>query len=261
MIKEVVGIRLLKDSRINDCDCGELSVKRGENYLIEIDNYCDIGVCVSEPRVLEDYEMKERIPKIIRKADEEDLKKQEVNKEKEAFAKKLFIEKVECHNLNMKFIDVHLSNDGKKYTFYFSADERVDFRELVKELHSSLSCRIELYQIVIKDEMKHFGGFSWCGRELCCSTFLKECKPFSLKTLKEQNISLSFGKTTGVCGKFMCCLGFEEEVYKEFRKKAPKEGSVYKTNEGVGIVEVIDPIRSCIKVRLEDKRLIEVPIK
>lgn len=262
MIKEVVEIRLLKDLRTNYCDCGELSVKKGEIYLVEIDGCCDIGSSVSTARVLEDYEIKEHIGRVIRKASEEDLKKQEANKEKEIQAKKLFIEQVEAHNLKMKLVDVHLSNDRKKYTFYFSAEERIDFRQLVKDLHTPLSARIELYQIGIKDEVKFFGGcFSWCGRELCCSTFLKEFKPFSAKTAREQNISLSFGKAIGVCGRFMCCLGFEEEIYKEFRKKAPKEGSVYKTNEGVGIVEIVEPIRSCIKVRLEDKRLIEVPIK
>lgn len=261
MIREVVGIRVLKERRINDCDCGELNVKKGELYLVEIDGCFDIGLCVSEPRVLEDYKTDEHFPKIIRKATEEDLKKQEENKEKEVFAKKIFIEKVEAFKLNMKFVDVHLSNDGKKYTFYFSADERIDFRDLVKELHTSLSARIKLYQISIKEELKLFGGFSWCGRELCCSTFLKELKNINIKTAKEQNISLFFGKITGVCGKLMCCLAFEEEIYKEFRKKAPKESSIYKTDEGIGIVEVVDPIRSCIKVRLPDKRLIEVPVK
>jgi len=261
MIKEVAGIRLPKDRRINYCDCTEFDVKKGESYLVEIDSCCDIGICVSEARVLESYETKEHIPKIIRKAQEEDLKKQEANKEKENSAKNLFIEKVNAHNLDMKLVDVHLSLDCKKYTFYFSAAERIDFRALVKDMATSLSSKIELYQIGIRDEVKLFGGYSWCGRELCCSTFLKEFKQVNVKMAKEQNVSLSFGKTTGVCGRLICCLAFEDEFYNEFRKKAPKEGSVYKTSEGMGIVEVIDPIRSCIKVRLEDERLIEVPIQ
>lgn len=260
MKKEIVEIRILKDTRINQCDCGELDVKRGESYIVEIDGCHDIGLCVSDVKVLEEEKIEEP-QKIIRKVNDDDLKRQEENKEKEAFAKKLFIEKAESNNLKMKFIDVHLSNDGKKYTFYFSADERIDFRNLVKDLHTSLSSKIELYQISVKDRMKLFGGFSWCGRELCCATFLKEFKPLSSKIAKEQNLSLAFGRATGVCGKLMCCLAFEDEFYKEFRKKAPKEGSSYKTEKGIGIVEAIEPVRGCIKVRLPDKNLIDVYIK
>lgn len=260
MIREVAEIRILKDKRINYCNCGEIDVKKGESYIVEIDSCYDIGLCVSEVKVLED-DKKELTSRIIRKVNKEDWEKQEKNKEKEETAKRLFKEKVEKYNLNMKLVDIHLSYDGKKYTFYFSAEKRVDFRELVKELHTVLSSRIELYQIGIKDEIELWGGCSWCGRELCCSTFLKKCKPISSKMIGEQNISFSFGKTTGVCGRFMCCLTFEDEIYKEFRKKAPKEGSVYKTEEGMGIVEYLDPICSRIKVRLEDKRLINIPIK
>ncbi len=261
MIKEVVEIRFPKDSRTNYCDCGELSVKKGDVCLVEIDACCDIGYVTSEARALEDYEIKEHGPRIIRKVHEEDLKQQEANRHKETSAKRLFIEKADEHHLDMKLIDVHLSFDGKRYIFYFSANERVDFRTFVRDIATCLSAKIELYQIGLRDEVKLFGGFSWCGRELCCSKFLKDFKNVNAKMAKEQNMSLSFGKTTGVCGKFMCCLAYEDDFYKEFRKKAPKEGSSYKTNEGIGIVEIIDPIRSCIRVRLEDKRLIEVSVK
>ncbi|MEW6006601.1 MAG: regulatory iron-sulfur-containing complex subunit RicT [bacterium] len=259
MVKEAVGIRFLKDPRINYCDCGELSIKLGENYLVEMEGYCDIGLSVEGPKVL-DEQIKEHIPRIIKKASEEDLEKQKLNKEKEELSKKLFIEKVEGHNLDMKFIDVHLSLDEKKYTFYFSANERVDFRNLVKELSSSLGSKIELYQIGIKEEVKLFGGFSWCGREPCCSKFLKDLKGINVKMIREQNLSMSFSKIIGVCGRFMCCLAFEYEFYKEFRKKTPKEGSSYKTEEGIGIIEEVCPIRSCIKVKLEDERIVEVKI-
>ncbi|MEW6104020.1 MAG: regulatory iron-sulfur-containing complex subunit RicT [bacterium] len=261
MIKEVVGIRFPKDPRINYCDCGELSIKLGESYLVEMEGYCDIGVSVEVPKVLDEQKIKEHIPRIIKKASEEDLEKQKANKEKEEASKKIFIEKINSHSLNMKFIDVHLSLDEKKYTFYFSASERVDFRELVKDFASSLRARIELYQIGIKEEVRLFGGFSWCGREVCCSKFSKDTSPVNLKVIREQNLSMSFSKITGVCGRFMCCLSFEYEFYKEFRKRAPKEGSSYKTNEGVGIVEEVCPISSSIKVKLEDERIIEVPIK
>ncbi|HAW49457.1 TPA: stage 0 sporulation protein [bacterium] len=261
MLKEVVGVRFPKDYRINYCNPGELILKKGDLCVVRIDGVEDIANVIEHPRILKEDEVIKANSIVIRKATEEDKKTIDDNKEKEEFSKKVFLEKVKKHNLPMKFVDVHLSLDRTKYTFYFSADEKIDFKALVKELAGVLSSRIELYQIRLMDEMRLFGGISWCGREFCCSKFLTSPKSVSLKMAKEQNLNLSFSKMTGICGKFMCCLAFEYEFYKTFREKMPKEETTYKTQEGIGVIEEVSPIRSSIKVRLEDDRIIEVPIK
>jgi cell fate regulator YaaT (PSP1 superfamily) len=257
---EVVGIVFAKDSRLVYCEPGELELTKGDWCVVATEFGEDIAEVVEDTRVMKDDERPEPLFKVLRKPTTFDLERVKKNREKEKKAREICIKRIEEQRLPMRLADVHLSLDQNKYTFYFTADQRVDFRELVKELNSEFETKIELCQIGARDGAKLFGGFSWCGRELCCATFLKELRPVTTKMAKEQNLSLSVSKITGVCGRLICCLEYEYEVYKEFRKRAPKEGAHYEIEGEKGVVESIDPVNSCIRVRLKDDRQIEVQI-
>ncbi|MBU1600350.1 stage 0 sporulation protein [bacterium] len=255
---EIVGIVFLKGSKVFYADPGEFEVKKGDWCVAATETGEDIAQVIEPARVMKE---KENTLKITRKATHLDFEKCEKNKEREKEGENVCAEKIKGFGLRMKLISVHLSLDQNKFTFYFSSEERVDFRELVRDLSLALGAKIELLQIGIRDEIKLCGGFSWCGRPICCTTFLKPCDHITVRMVKDQNLSVSLSKVSGVCGRLMCCLSYEQGFYSDFRKKAPKEGSHYQVGEETGTVEVVSPIRSCIMVRLPDNKLVEVPIK
>ncbi|MEK9150195.1 MAG: regulatory iron-sulfur-containing complex subunit RicT [Candidatus Desantisbacteria bacterium] len=255
---EIVGLVFPKGSKVFYADPGEFEVKKGDWCVVATETGEDLAQATESSRVMKE---KENILKVIRKATHLDFEKQEKNNEREKEGERVCREKIEGFGLPMKLISVHLSLDQNKFTFYFSAEERVDFRELVKDLSISLGAKIELLQINIRDEIKLCGGFSWCGRPICCTTFLKPCDHIAVRMVKDQNLSVNTSKVSGVCGRLMCCLSYEQDFYSEFRKKAPKEGSRYQVGEETGTIEVVSPIRSCLIVRLPDNKLVEVPIK
>jgi cell fate regulator YaaT (PSP1 superfamily) len=258
MMIEIVGMVFPKGNRVFYADPGEFEVKKGNWCVVTTGTGEDIAQVTESPRPIKE---KENVLKIIRKATHLDFEKQEKNKELEKEGEKVCSEKIKGFELPMKLIGAHLSLDRNKFTFYFSAEDRVDFRELVRDLNLTLGAKIELIQINIRDEIRLCGGLSWCGRPICCTTFLKPCDHITTRMVKDQNLSISLSKVSGVCGRLMCCLSYEYGLYSEFRKKAPKEGSHYQVGEEMGTVEVINPIRSSIMVRMADNKLVEVPVK
>lgn len=255
---EIVGIVFPKGGKVFYADPGEFEAKKGDWCVAATETGEDLAQVTEEARVMKE---RENVLGIIRKATKVDFEKAEKNKEKEKEGERVCAEKIKGFELPMKLISVHLSLDQNKFTFYFSSEERVDFRELVKDLSVVLGAKIELLQIGIRDEIKLCGGLSWCGRPICCATFLNACEPITARMVKDQNLSVNLSKVSGVCGRLVCCLSYEQGFYSAFRKKAPKEGSRYQVGEETGTVEVIHPIRSSIMVRLPDNRLVEVPIK
>lgn len=191
------------------------------------------------------------LKKVIRKADFKDIERLEKLKEKEVRAKKLFNEKIKKHCLEMKLIDVEYTFDGSKILFYFTADGRVDFRNLVKELAGIFKTRIELRQVGVRDEAKSLGGLGICGKPFCCATFLDEFQPVSIKMAKEQGLSLNPVKISGTCGRLMCCLKFEQDAYADLLRNAPKLGAIVDTPKGKGTVVEQNLLTGMLKVRMD----------
>ena len=188
---------------------------------------------------------------VIRAATEEDIKIYNENEKKAEEAYKVCEEKIKEHNLDMKLVDVEYTFDSTKLLFYFTADGRVDFRDLVKDLASIYKTRIELRQIGVRDEVKMLGGYGMCGRELCCCNHLSDLNPVSIKMAKEQGLSLNPTKISGVCGRLMCCLKHEQDVYEEKLSRLPSVGSIVKTPEGKGTVEDVEVLKEVLKVKIE----------
>jgi len=188
---------------------------------------------------------------VIRIADERDINKHKENKDKEKEALDICLEKIKEHQIDMKLIDVEYTFDNHKVIFYFTSDGRVDFRELVKDLATIFKTRIELSQIGVRDETKMVGGLGPCGRSMCCSTFLGDFAPVSIKMAKEQNLSLNPTKISGICGRLMCCLNYEQSTYEDIRKRLPKVGSIVKTEEGNGEVVGNSIVKEIVKVRVK----------
>ena len=192
--------------------------------------------------------------KIIRKADKKDIEQLKKSQEKEVRAKKICDEKTKKHKLNMKLVEVEAAFDGSKLSFYFTSEKRIDFRVLVKELASVFKTRIEMRQVGVRDEAKALGGLGSCGKPLCCSTFLSEFQPVSIKMAKDQGLSLNPAKISGTCGRLMCCLKYEQNAYKDLIKKMPQIGSTVDTLNGTGVVLELSPISQKIKVQLSEQK-------
>ncbi|MBN1494101.1 MAG: stage 0 sporulation family protein [Candidatus Omnitrophica bacterium] len=229
---EVVKIQLRDAGKIVYYNPRGLKFKIGEGLIIESDRGVDYGVVISEVEQLDNAKIEQPLKSVIRVADEKDHEKIKANKEKAREAIDTCYQKVQQHNLPMKLVDAEYSFDLSKLIFYFTSEGRVDFRELVKELASIFKVRIELRQIGVRDEAKMFGGVGHCGRELCCTSFLRDFEPVTIKMAKEQNLSLNPTKISGVCGRLMCCLGYENETYKECAKTLPRNGDRVKTRDG-----------------------------
>lgn len=247
---EVIGVRFKDTGKMYYFDPSSLKFEKGQMVVVETARGLECGtVCISNTDVPEDKIVKP-LRKIIRVATDEDVKRAEENgrKEKEAFD--ICAKKIAEHKLDMKLVDVEYSFDSSKILFYFTADGRVDFRNLVKDLASIFKTRIELRQIGVRDEAKLLGGLGICGQPFCCMRFLNEFQPVSIKMAKEQGLSLNPVKISGVCGRLMCCLKYEQDVYEELIALMPKAGSLVKTPDGEGIVEESNLLCGTLKVRL-----------
>jgi len=260
----VVGIRFKKAGKIYYFDPSDLDIKKDDNVIVETARGIEFGECVIGPKQIKEEQIISPLKVVLRKADEVDIKKHEENisKEKEAFD--ICTEKIEGHKLVMKLIDVEYTFDNNKVIFYFTADGRVDFRDLVKDLAAVFRTRIELRQIGVRDEAKMIGGLGPCGRPMCCSTFLGDFAPVSIKMAKEQNLSLNPTKISGICGRLMCCLNYEQETYEGIRKRLPKVTSIVETPYGRGEVVGNSVVKEMVKVKIKSKEgeesIIQVPI-
>jgi cell fate regulator YaaT (PSP1 superfamily) len=251
-MKKVTGVRFKRSGKIYFFDPGELELEKGMNVIVDTamgEEYGEVAIANKE---VNDEEVTEPLKKVVRIVTEKDRSMYLENKAKEPEAKKVFEEKVKKHELKMKLVDVEYKFDGTKVVFYFTADGRIDFRELVKDLAAVFRTRIELRQIGVRDEVRRLGGCGACGRQLCCTTFLGNFETVSIKMAKEQNISLNPSKISGNCGRLMCCLKYEECVYAEKLKRLPKIGAIVKTEDGTGEVVSVETLKERIRVKFKD---------
>ena len=246
----VAGVRFKKAGKIYYFDPEDLQVEQGTNVIVETARGMEFGMATSGIKEVPESEIVPPLKKIVRIADESDAAQHKENIRKKQRALELCQEKVTKHNLSMKLIDVEYTFDNSKIIFYFTADGRVDFRELVKDLAGVFKMRIELRQIGVRDEAKMVGGIGTCGKGLCCHTWLPEFEPVSIKMAKVQNLSLNPTKISGICGRLMCCLKYENDIYYELRKGMPEHGERIKTEDGIGIVFDTNILENKIKVRL-----------
>ncbi len=247
---EIIGVRLKKGSKIYYFDPEGKDFKKNEPVIIETIQGILYATVEIENKILDDEKIDFEIKPIVRLATEEDTLQHEKNLKKEKEAYHIFIEKAKKYNLDMKLIDVTLTFDLNKIIFYFIAEGRVDFRELVKELASIFKMRIELRQIGVRDEARIVNGIGVCGRSLCCATFLRDFQPVSIKMAKDQKLSLNPTKISGACGRLMCCLKYEQEAYEELTKNLPNEGDIIKTDKGTGEVLSVNVLRQTIKAAI-----------
>ena len=245
----VIGVRFRRAGKVYYFDPAGIEVKKGEHVIVETARGVEFGTVVLGCREVEDEKVVQPLKQVIRVATPEDYEINEKNREKEKTAFGICLEKIQKHGLEMKLIDAEYTFDNNKLLFYFTADGRIDFRELVKDLASVFKTRIELRQIGVRDETKVVGGYSICGRPLCCNTYLTEFIPVSIKMAKEQNLSLNPTKISGVCGRLMCCLKNEEETYEELNSRLPMVGDFVSTADGLkGEVASVSVLRQLVKV-------------
>ena len=257
--KSVVGVRFKKRGKVYFFDASDISLKKGDKVIVNTKNGMSIGSIVTGVRLLPQNELPHNLKKIARQANQEDLKTEGENIEIEKKAFTFCGEKITDRNLSMKLIDVECTYDKTKIVFYFTADSRVDFRELVKDLVQKFKTRIELRQIWVRSETRMLGGIGVCGRELCCASFLNNFDPVSIKMAKEQNMLLNPEKISGRCGRLMCCLAFEYDTYVNTKKRMPKCGASIQTMEGPGKVIRQNILEEKIAVILENGKEIEIP--
>lgn len=258
MIK-VIGVRFKKAGKIYYFSPAELQIKKGDYLIVETARGIEFGECVIGLKEIKEEEIVSPLKSVIRIADEKDILKHKENKEKEEEALDICLNKIQEHKLDMKLIDVEYTFDNHKVIFYFTADGRIDFRELVKDLATIFKTRIELRQIGVRDEAKMLGGLGPCGRSLCCSTFLGDFASVSIKMAKEQNLSLNPTKISGICGRLMCCLNYEQTTYEDIRKRLPRVGSIVRTEYGDGEVIGNSIVKEIVKVKIKkgDEEVIE----
>lgn len=248
----IIGVRFRTAGKIYYFDPLRFSVKRGDHVIVETARGVEYGTVVGDPREVDDKKVVQPLKPVLRVATERDDEQEAGNKAKEKEAFRICQEKIRKHGLDMKLIDAEYTFDNNKVLFYFTADGRVDFRELVKDLASVFKTRIELRQIGVRDETKILGGIGICGRVLCCHSHLSEFIPVSIKMAKEQNLSLNPGKISGVCGRLMCCLKHEEETYEELNRRLPNTGDYVTTDDGLrGEVSSVNVLRQQVKVIVE----------
>lgn len=250
-MQEIVGVKFKKLGKIYFFNPNGFSLDKGTNVIVETARGLEFGeVAITNSKIKED-KIVAPLKNVIRVATDEDAKTFEENERKATEAYKVCEEKIIKHDLDMKLIDVEYTFDNTKLLFYFTADGRIDFRDLVKDLAAIYKTRIELRQIGVRDEVKMLGGYGMCGRELCCCNHLTDLNPVSIKMAKEQGLSLNPTKISGVCGRLMCCLKHEHEVYEEKLSRLPNAGSLVKTPEGKGTVEEVEVLKEEVRVKLE----------
>ena len=264
MIK-IIGVRFRTAGKIYYFDPKKLLIKKGDHVIVETARGIEYGNVVAGVREVPDDQVVQPLKPVIRIATPDDTAREARNREKEKEAMRICLEKIKKHNLEMKLIDTEYTFDNNKVLFYFTADGRIDFRELVKDLAAVFRTRIELRQIGVRDETKILGGIGICGRPLCCHTFLSEFAPVSIRMAKEQNLSLNPTKISGVCGRLMCCLKNEAETYEYLNSRLPAIGDKVLTEDGIkGDVQSVNVLRQTVKVVVDvedEKEIREYPVE
>ena len=264
MVK-IIGVRFRNVGKIYYFNPKSFQMKPGDHVIVETARGVEYGTVVLGPKEVDDRQVVQPLKDVIRMATQKDDAKEESNRKKEKEAYQVCVKKIRAHQLEMKLIDVEYTFDNNKILFYFTADGRIDFRELVKDLAAVFRTRIELRQIGVRDETKILGGIGICGRELCCKSYLADFAPVSIKMAKEQNLSLNPTKISGVCGRLMCCLKNEAETYEYLNSRLPNVGDTVTTIDGCkGEVQSINVLRQLVKVLIEvndEKELREYKVK
>ncbi len=258
---EIIGIRFKDVGKVYYFSPNKVQFKAGEKAIVETARGVECGEIVLPNRMIPESNIVSPLKSIIRKATAADEKQLEENLKKEKEIMQVFSEKIAQHKLDMKPIDIDCTFDGSKILFYFTSDGRVDFRELVKDLAAIYRTRIELRQIGVRDEAKMLGGLGICGRPFCCSSFLGEFQPVSIKMAKEQSLSLNPTKISGTCGRLMCCLKYEQNCYEDFLRTTPKVGAYVETEEGRGHVEEVNLLTGILKIKLDKKPDVPLTVK
>lgn len=252
-MKKIVGVRFRKPGKVYFFDPDKLNIEKGQKVIVETSQGQEIGDVTTGVREIEESSLTAPLKKVIRVATPKDIQIDEANREKEKEAFKIAQEKIKKYKLDMNLTEVEYKFDNSKIIFFFTADGRIDFRELVKDLAAVFRTRIELRQIGVRDEVKKIGGNGVCGRELCCCSFLDNFEAVSIKMAKEQNVSLNPSKISGNCGRLMCCLKYEQNVYEDKLKRLPKIGSTVKTVDGEGIVDSIETLKEIVRIKFKDE--------
>ena len=247
---QVVGVRFKDTGKVYFFDPNGLEIQAGSHVIVETARGIECGIVAEANKSVEDDEVVAPLKPVKRIATQEDMKILESNKKKEKEAYNICLKKIEDHKLEMNLTEVEYTFDGSKIIFYFTADGRVDFRELVKDLASAFHSRIELRQIGVRDESKMIGGLGICGRPFCCSTFLNDFHSVSIKMAKEQGLSLSPGKISGTCGRLMCCLKYEQNSYDYLQKITPRKGAIVDCRDGRGTVVDVSLLTGKLKIKL-----------
>lgn len=250
-MQEIVGVKFKKLGKVYFFNPNGLVLEKGQNVIVETARGIEYGEVATPNSSVTEEKIVAPLKDVIRVATEEDTTTFLENEKKSAEAYKICEEKIIKHGLDMKLIDVEYTFDNTKLLFYFTADGRIDFRDLVKELAAIYKTRIELRQIGVRDEVKMLGGYGMCGRELCCCNHLADLNPVSIKMAKEQGLSLNPTKISGVCGRLMCCLKHEQDVYEEKLSRLPSPGSIVKTPDGTGTVEDVEVLKEIVKVKIK----------
>jgi len=251
---EVIGVKFKEVGKVYYFDPEGVKVPEGAWVVVKTARGVECGIVAMANKDVSDNEIVKPLKNIVRIATKEDIEKVKENRIKEQKAFEICEKKILDHKLEMKLVEVEYTFDNSKILFYFTADGRIDFRELVKDLASVFRTRIELRQIGVRDEAKMMGGLGICGREQCCSSFLGDFQPVSIKMAKEQGLSLNPAKISGTCGRLMCCLKYEQEAYEDLLRKTPKVGAYVETEDGRGVVENVNLLTGILAVRLDKNK-------
>jgi len=251
-LKNIVGVRFRKPGKVYFFDPGQLNILKNQKVIVETTQGLEMGTVVISKREMPEEKIVSPLKKIIRIATSKDIQDDDKNREREKEAFRIAQEKIKKYNLDMNLKEVEYKFDNSKILFYFTAEGRIDFRELVKDLAAIFRTRIELRQIGVRDQVKKIGGNGVCGRELCCCSFLENFETVSIKMAKEQNVSLNPAKISGNCGRLMCCLKYEQDVYAEKGARLPKVGAIVKTPSGEGTVEGVEILKELVNVKIKN---------
>jgi cell fate regulator YaaT (PSP1 superfamily) len=257
---DVVGIRFKKAGKVYSFNPAGLELKANDCVVVKTTRGLELGQVVIAPKQVLASELSEELKPVIRKAEEEDIRRAQELADKEKEALVACARLVAQENLSMKLISAEYSLDGSRVTIFFSAQERVDFRKLVREMNGALKTRVELRQIGPRDEAKMIGGYGRCGRHLCCASFITEFDPVSIKMAKEQDLPLDPMKISGVCGRLLCCLVYEHSQYHDMKENMPRKGQMVSTPSGDGKVVALNALKETITVELESQATVEVPL-
>ncbi len=255
----VVGVSFRKVGKVYFFDPGELNIREGDFVIAETARGIEFGEIMTGPRDVPESELVAPLKRVIRLATGDDLEQAAANRENEEHASQICQQKIAAHGLPMKLLETEYSFDGSMITFSFSAEGRVDFRDLVKDLASTLKVKVQLHQIGVRDEAKLIGGYGTCGRELCCASFLSTFDPISIRMAKDQSLFLNPAKFSGVCGKLMCCLRYEHEFYKYARDRLPAVGAAVPTSRGIGKVMDVNVVSEMLTVETEGSVILNIP--